>query len=444
MLPDRYRQLLTAYVDGELTSRQRRHVARLLHRSAEARQLLRQLQDDSQALRRLPRLTLPADLSATVLQRIGQRRPGHAPSHRLRLSATPYPAWAGLITAAAVLLVVGLASYLYFAASVPPTDGPVAKQQQSPTEPPPVSTPSNEGEPPALAHGEQTPKGPEVSPSPQDRQPPAPPEVVSVPPKPGPNPPSPPERPREESVFTDRLETWRIGLVDSSFLPGVFKLGDLDQPAGARKLLAELAKDNAFRIELPARHGTRALERLQSVLKARQVNTVLDQWVQDHLKTPQVRANYAFYLDNLTPDDLLALLKQSAAEDKKGAHRPSEIQFERLVLARMSPADHKELSALLGTDPTQAAAPRPAGPLGTDPSRPLSDLTAQQVAQALAAPGGRPPSAGKNAVNALALLYTPGRPHTGSAEVKHFLDTRKPPVPGTLRILLVLRGPASG
>ena len=39
MLPERYNQLLTAYVDGELSTRQRKAVSRLLHKSAEARLL---------------------------------------------------------------------------------------------------------------------------------------------------------------------------------------------------------------------------------------------------------------------------------------------------------------------------------------------------------------------------------------------------------------------
>src|SRR2546430_2493824 len=47
MLPERGRELLTAYVDGELSARQRRHVLRLLRHSAEARRLLQRLQGDA-------------------------------------------------------------------------------------------------------------------------------------------------------------------------------------------------------------------------------------------------------------------------------------------------------------------------------------------------------------------------------------------------------------
>ncbi len=82
MLLDRYRELLTAYVDGELTARQRRHVARLLRRSPEARQLLQQLQRRCSlhfAICLSPHL--PVDLTGEVLRTIVERRltPGAAP-----------------------------------------------------------------------------------------------------------------------------------------------------------------------------------------------------------------------------------------------------------------------------------------------------------------------------------------------------------------------------
>jgi hypothetical protein len=41
----------------------------------------------------------------------------------------------------------------------------------------------------------------------------------------------------------------------------------------------------------------------------------------------------------------------------------------------------------------------------------------------------------------LAMPYNPVRPHRDSAEVKRFLDERKPLRPGALQVLLVLRGP---
>src|SRR5271166_3031255 len=95
MLPERYRELLTAYVDGELSARQRRHALRLLRRSAEARRLLQRLQKDSDALIHLPKPHLDRDLAEPVLHKIAAARalpirpPRRFPAPRV------YPAWIG-------------------------------------------------------------------------------------------------------------------------------------------------------------------------------------------------------------------------------------------------------------------------------------------------------------------------------------------------------------
>src|SRR5437764_14265134 len=73
MLPERFRQLLTAYVDGEVSKRQHKAVLRLLRRAPEARTVLRQLQEDAKLLRTLPRLHLDRDLSVPVAQAIRER-----------------------------------------------------------------------------------------------------------------------------------------------------------------------------------------------------------------------------------------------------------------------------------------------------------------------------------------------------------------------------------
>src|SRR5262245_29660001 len=114
MLADYDRKLLTAYVDGELTSRQRKLVARLLQRSPEARDLLRKLQADADALRRLPRPRLGPDFPRRVFQAIAglSARPAR---QRLAREARPgVLTWSGWVAAALVLFAVGVGSYHYF------------------------------------------------------------------------------------------------------------------------------------------------------------------------------------------------------------------------------------------------------------------------------------------------------------------------------------------
>src|SRR5262249_40860141 len=62
-----------AYVDGELGTRQRKAIQRLLHKSAEARQILRQLEQDADQVRRLPRRKVAADFPFQILGTISER-----------------------------------------------------------------------------------------------------------------------------------------------------------------------------------------------------------------------------------------------------------------------------------------------------------------------------------------------------------------------------------
>ena len=137
MLPERYRQLLTAYVDGELSARQRRLLQKVLRRSPEARKLLKQMQSDSHELRALPPARLEQDLSDSVLTLIAQRQ---IQPPRPRVALPPLPLvptllWPYLAAAAALLLAVGGISYLFFASSFEPvkSTGPVAKEEHKPT-----------------------------------------------------------------------------------------------------------------------------------------------------------------------------------------------------------------------------------------------------------------------------------------------------------------------
>src|SRR5438128_10094060 len=113
MLPDRYCQLLTAYLDGALSPRERQIVDKLLEKSAEARKLLKDLEADAARLRRLPRHTLEPVFAADVLDEIQARglrcdpaTPVPSAVRRGGAGVREWPAWAGIVVAAAVLLMV--------------------------------------------------------------------------------------------------------------------------------------------------------------------------------------------------------------------------------------------------------------------------------------------------------------------------------------------------
>src|SRR4051794_36336294 len=73
MLADQFTQLLTAFVDGELSQRQRKAALRLLQRSSEAREFLRQLQENAHRVKQLPRHKVEPSLVSDVLQAINEQ-----------------------------------------------------------------------------------------------------------------------------------------------------------------------------------------------------------------------------------------------------------------------------------------------------------------------------------------------------------------------------------
>jgi hypothetical protein len=111
MLSERCLELLTAYVDGELTRRQRKAALRLLHRSSEARSILQDFQENAHKLRELPHPRLETAFARQVLQAIADRglqpSPGPQPVLRRKL-----PRRLLYAAAAGIMLAVGLGIYL--------------------------------------------------------------------------------------------------------------------------------------------------------------------------------------------------------------------------------------------------------------------------------------------------------------------------------------------
>jgi anti-sigma factor RsiW len=115
MLPERITQLLTSYIDGELSTRQRKAVTRLLRKSPEARKLLQEMQEDSMILRKLPRKKMKQDLSRTLPGTIIMRGLQLPPPPTVALPPS-VPTWIVAVCAVVLLGLVGVGSYLFFTA----------------------------------------------------------------------------------------------------------------------------------------------------------------------------------------------------------------------------------------------------------------------------------------------------------------------------------------
>ncbi len=440
MLPDRYQQLLTAFVDGELSGHRRRQVARLLAHSAEARQFLQRLQEDAAALRAVPPVRPQKDLTAAILGAI-VARPTAAPAPSLRTAIVGLPSWASVALAALLLLAIGLGSFVYFARfSASPARPAIARLEPGaasvdlahvrPTRPEPVTTAS-------------TPKTSRPQAAPQQRPPAAPAVAAKKRSETKATPGALPPAKAEDDILTDRLEMFRIDRVDVA-LPTTYRLQALTQNSVRQQLLAEVRKAPGFRVELPCRDGAFAWKILEPELSALGLALAIDQAAQQRLRIPQLRTNFVVYVEDVLPEELARLLEAVGRQDRTTARKTQQLQFSQLVLTRLTPQDHKELATLLGTDPARIDAPR--APSETDLRKPLTEVTARQVADSLAGQGRIPrPSrssadAGANQRLALVLAYNPVRPRPGSAEVQRFLQSRKPVRRGALRVLLVLRG----
>jgi anti-sigma factor RsiW len=93
-------ELLSAYVDGELTDAERAAVEARLEGDAAARELVAELRSLSGSLRALPRESLAEDLRGAVLKQIGDAPVSLPP---VKLSMVHRLLWPAIAIAAALL-----------------------------------------------------------------------------------------------------------------------------------------------------------------------------------------------------------------------------------------------------------------------------------------------------------------------------------------------------
>jgi hypothetical protein len=437
MIPDHVMQLLTAYVDGELSTRQRKAVLRLLHRSAEARRLYQQLRDDAARLRGLPRARLGRHFAQRVLRNLSDGR-----LHLDRRSTLPerpaIPPWVGLGVAAAVLLIVSVSSYLYFAA-VPPEASPdaAAVKKPAPDEPGPDKKPDPEKERPVppQAKGEPTPSNrPGLFLWALDQAGRWGAEQIARRPSSG---------DQNDKRETDPLVSPPKGAFDLDVVRGpkllLLNVRELDQDKPQQQLRDGLGKENAHRLELFCLENAKALPRLQAAFQTHGIKLLIDKDAQNCL-TKRLKTNYVLYTENLTAEELATILQEVGRDDKK-AEAQGDGQFDRIMVNPLGPDDYKELSSLLGVDAKVLQASKP----GIDPRKPVSEGTAEDVIRVLEGQGPPRPDPSKPSVVkaserlALVLASNVARPRSPSKEVKQFLDSRKERRPGTVQMVLVLR-----
>jgi len=420
------RELLTAAVDGELTLAERRAVDRVLRESEAARALFAKLQADKARMKSLPRVSAPIDLAENVLSMIQDRAMTPTPLPTSRRATRKFnwamlPIWVNVATAAAILVVVSLGSYSYFAAS---QDYFAKRNQDTVAKVPDPKLPNYEdltkvNEPkitevvlPPWETLVQTPRevGPEFGPQPR----------VVFDALTGPV--GDPTR-EIEAVQLDKIRVSKL-----------FALSELSTDDVARKkLISEMKKDELIRLDLFCGTTQKALDRVLVGLKARGITAVVDAFAVDRLKK-SMSSEIVIFTESLTLEEVAQFLANLGAEDGSRA----SAEFTTLVAAPFLPADLDKLGKLLGVP---NVLPKPAvGKKAIDISKPLPEGTANQVAASLTKMRTGSPTQAKSEKMAIVAAYSPmnGNP-ANSKEIKQFLDRRGERKPEAKPLMLVLR-----
>jgi hypothetical protein len=264
-----------------------------------------------------------------------------------------------------------------------------------------------------------------------------------VEPSPAPAPPSPP-KPQDPKPIPpifgatpgDRHELKMVDVVP----PAILNLAQFDDKAVRDTLQRYLEQGSGFRLEVPCRDGTPNLKMLESIARRHDLGFVHTPLAQMRLTKSRWKTSYLLHVENITPAELVDLLRQVHVKDKKTAKTPDELLFRDLVVSKLTSLDRKELIDLSGVDLLDNAV----GPLGVDLRTPIANQTADQLALALAPKNGPAPqvSPSKDEPSRFALTFAYNIAQLPpKAEVQRYLATRKPLQPGGLQIVLVFRIP---
>jgi len=287
-------ELLTSFVDGELSGRQRKAVLRLLHKSSEARGLLWQLRENAVAVQQLPAKRLPADFAARIMQSIEHAAAPSPSSTTPAASPAGSPVRSGrrflarFAMAAALLLAVG-GAVLYFV-SQGPNDNDIL----------PLIAFNNETPDKILNHGNSAKEPPPKSPGTKE----------------------PVKRP-----------------------PGYFALRELKDKSQHKVFAKELAKQGGDRLELTVSNSAKAMHKIRAVFENHGIHVVTDGSAQG--KNTKA-TDYWIFAENASPEELATLLSRVGGDDT----------FEGVQVAALSGEDCKNLANVMGIDADQVRNPR--------------------------------------------------------------------------------------
>ncbi len=343
-------QLITAAVDGELSTTEA-HAFRLLMASCvEARVLFAKLKADSVRVRALPQVAPPADLQAKILAKLAAATP--APRVRPQPHAEPkttptavpsrrFPSWLPVAAAAGVFLCLAAASFAFFTDQATPkntiaknpwSNALPAPQNDPATVPSPTAPQIERPDPANVVRSDVLP----VPPAPTPRV--VPPEAVTVAPEPR------TVTPPDLIGFPVLPKLPPIERIEIR-LPFLRPVADLSREDINQELFDEIRRDPAFKFDLFVRDTARGAEVFQNAAKASGLTVFADAATLDKLKKKQAHA-IVIYTESLTAAELAALFAKLSTEDAKFSPRVCDSLHATPVIR----SEEVELKAILGVD----------------------------------------------------------------------------------------------
>jgi len=382
MLSDANAELLSAYLDGELTPRQEKTVARLLEVSAEARMLLAKLERDALGIRQLTPCKLSCDLTDSILATLAAETPPLRRSlafpDKQAAPVRSTPRWFRHAAAAAVLLAAGLGSYLYVQSSNRTNDDGLVVL------PAPVAKP--------------------VEPVVENRTPVDEPEL--------------PHRPGSESVFAFPSRKVTDLRSAQARIPLTQLLAELEEAQIHEQLrLKQRQQDAATQIDLYCPSTAQGLERLQAVCLASGIPLRVEATV------ARRKGAVAIYIENMKPDDVTALLRELG-----NAHDGKASPFAVCVIGA-GPVGADDLARVLG------GARKDFEPAV---QRPLEHGTLGEIIHSMPRPGNEPGKFRTLLPQRVAVAVPHGQATKRWKEVQALVDGYRECRTGSMPLLLVL------
>ncbi len=316
MLSEQVTELLTAFVDGELNQRQREAAMRLLHESSEAREMLRQLQENAHKVKQLPRHKVEPSLVAEIMQAIAEQKAQPKPSlpKAVRRRWLPYVA-----ASMAASVLIGLLGFLYWkhmidANGVTKDDRGFVKNEL-----------------------------PDDKPNP----------------KPGPTP-RMPNQLVDQMVQETLIEFIKQVPIDAPFNA---KFTELRDGKKTGQLARELKSDKAIQLDISVKSNSMAMGRLKDVLKDHGIILVTDPSAAKTLADKnQAKVEYLVYAENLTPDEVTKLMRElgeSYVVSSGSNQRTVDTQYKEVTVAPIANDEKQRVVKLMGNpaDPKDTKQP---------------------------------------------------------------------------------------